>query len=234
MRMMILVNRIVGVGIGVGVGVLLGAVFRSREACAPDVCRHAVQNLIGNGGTEVGCVVHAQQLYKPASGLTTMFQLRRMRPPRSAGNFGITIAAQTRMCHGPQATRANHHEGPTVLIVEDERVSRRALTSLLAASGYQPQPCESAEEALEQVCHGKDPDIALIDIDLPGMNGLDLIARLESLRPGVMAVLMTAADGERIERFRREHSVHYLRKPLDFGRLLRLLEPNPIKPSLPC
>ena len=138
------------------------------------------------------------------------------------------------MNHGPEPARVNDQEGPTVLIVEDERVSRRALTSLLAASGYQPQPCESAEEALEQVRRGKDPDIALIDIDLPGMSGLDLIARLESLRPGVMAVLMTAADGERIERFRREHSVHYLRKPLDFGRLLRLLKPNPANGSLPC
>jgi hypothetical protein len=35
---------------------------------------------------------------------------------------------------------------------------------------------------------------------------------------------MTAAGGERVDRFRREHRVHYFRKPVDFSRLLGLLE----------
>jgi two-component system response regulator RegA len=120
----------------------------------------------------------------------------------------------------------DHRDGPTVLIVEDERVSRRALASLLDASGYQPQPCESAEEALQKV-QNVEPDYALVDIDLPGMSGLDLVSRLEQMRPHVVAILMTAYEGERVEQFRQSHPVHYMRKPLDFPRLLSILGQDP-------
>ena len=136
-------------------------------------------------------------------------------------------------CGGGSCT-ADHRDGPTVLIVEDERISLRALAFLLDASGYQPQPCQSAEEALAQVDHGSQPDFALVDIDLPGMNGLDLIQQLERLRPGTIAILMTAYEGERVNKFGQDHRVHYLRKPLDFPRLLGLLEARAGGKSLPC
>ena len=121
-----------------------------------------------------------------------------------------------------------------MLIVEDERVSRRALASLLEACGYRSQPCESAEEALGEVDRGGKAQFALVDVDLPGMNGLDLISRLERLRPGMVTILMTAAEGDRIERFRKDHHVFYLRKPLDFPRLLRLLEGGGRGSALAC
>jgi CheY-like chemotaxis protein len=127
------------------------------------------------------------------------------------------------MYHQVEATRDGDRDGPTVLIVEDENVSRRALASLLNVSGYQPQPCESAEQALQEVDRGSRADFALIDIDLPGMDGLELVSRLERLRPDLIPILMTAYEGDRLQRFCRDHPVYYLRKPLDFPHLLSLL-----------
>jgi CheY-like chemotaxis protein len=113
---------------------------------------------------------------------------------------------------------------PTVLIVEDERVSRRALSTLLASCGFRASAFESAEDALEAMRGHPMPDVVLVDVDLPGMSGLELVANLEKIWPDVKAVLITAAEGQRIDAFRREHGkVHYLRKPLDFPRLLRFL-----------
>ena len=112
---------------------------------------------------------------------------------------------------------------PTVLVVEDEGISRRALVSLLAASGYKAIAFGSAEEALQEAEERSIPRLALVDVDLPGMNGLDLIARLSQLRPDLYAVLITAVEGDRIKRFRATHTVGYLRKPLDVSRLLELL-----------
>ena len=131
-----------------------------------------------------------------------------------------------------ESTRDGDRDGPTVLIVEDERVSRRALASLLDRSGFQPHPHESAEEALRDIEQGCDADFALVDLDLPGMSGLDLISRLEQKKPGMVSILMTAASGERVDRFRREHRVYYMRKPVDFSRLLGLLESGPDAPNL--
>jgi two-component system response regulator FlrC len=116
------------------------------------------------------------------------------------------------------------HARPNVLIVEDERVSRRALTALMAASGYATEAAGSAEEALAAVrADAVHPDIALVDLDLPGMNGLELIGQLTRMEPSVFPVLITAANGDSLTHRLREQGVAYLRKPVDFGRLLSLL-----------
>jgi CheY-like chemotaxis protein len=115
---------------------------------------------------------------------------------------------------------------PNVLIVEDERISRRALAALMSASGYQTEATGSAEEALDAIHSGTHPDIALVDLDLPGMNGLDFIGRLTQLDPAVFPVLITAATGDRLKSLLANRRVAYLRKPLDFDRLLTLIDAN--------
>jgi CheY-like chemotaxis protein len=117
-----------------------------------------------------------------------------------------------------------HHRG-AVLIVEDERVSRRALASLLDASGYATEAVGSAEEALRLLKSGHVPRIALVDFELPGMNGLDLIKRMEQLDPTVFPILITAvaADALRGRLGGSGRRVAYLRKPVDFDRLLDLM-----------
>ena len=125
------------------------------------------------------------------------------------------------------------HLPADVLVVEDEHVSRKALTTLLASSGFHPKAFGSAEDALQQV-DDQSPAIALVDVDLPGMSGLDFVDKLEKLCPQVRAVLITAAAGERIDRFMQNHAVMYLRKPLNYPQLLqllRLLYPSDEKPA---
>ena len=110
---------------------------------------------------------------------------------------------------------------PTVLVVEDETISRKALTWLLAANGFRPLAFGSAEEALR--AGPDDARVALLDVDLPGMSGLELAKRLESRSPPLHVVLLTAVEGERIREFIREHEVGYVRKPVHFPHLLRML-----------
>ncbi len=121
------------------------------------------------------------------------------------------------------ATDGLTRQRPLVLLVEDERVSRRALAALLAASGYQTQAVASAEEALHVIDHGGHPRVALVDLNLPGMNGLDLIEQLERLEPGVFPVLITAQGSETLGDILRDRGVAYMQKPIDFDRLLVLM-----------
>ena len=110
-----------------------------------------------------------------------------------------------------------------VLIVEDERVSRRALACLLTEYGDPTQAYETAEELLEEVNRGTRAAAVLADVDLPGMSGMEMVSRLEKQNPGLCAVLITATEGEHIARFCKEHRCQYLRKPLNFRSLLETL-----------
>lgn len=112
----------------------------------------------------------------------------------------------------------------SVLIVEDEAVSRRALSALLILSGHRTRAVPTAEDALQVVANGEVPEFALVDLDLPGMNGMDLIRRLRRDHPDVIPVLITATSRERIERLRDENEVNYMRKPIDLVSLLNLID----------
>ena len=121
------------------------------------------------------------------------------------------------------AAKSHRPHRRNVLIVEDERISRRALAELMAASGYETEATGSAEEALEALEAGSHPDIALVDLDLPGMNGMEFISRLANLDPAVFPVLITAASGDKLSQALSQRGVAYLRKPLDFDRLLSII-----------
>jgi two-component system response regulator (stage 0 sporulation protein F) len=110
-----------------------------------------------------------------------------------------------------------------VLIVEDEPLARKALTLLLSSRGYHTRAVPSAEDALRCMSRAGVPKVALIDMDLPGMNGIELIKRLHALRSPVMPVLITAASRSVLQELRPTEPVAYFRKPLDVDRLMLLL-----------
>jgi DNA-binding NtrC family response regulator len=131
----------------------------------------------------------------------------------------------------PQDRDDGGHTNPaSVLIVEDERSSRTALSRLLAQSGYDNQAVASAEDALQLIRRSGVPRVALVDLNLPGMSGLDLIEKLSRIDPAVVIVLTTAAGGEPLMERVRDFGVEYLRKPLDFNRLLGLLGGTQMNP----
>ena len=114
-----------------------------------------------------------------------------------------------------------------VIIVEDEPVSRRALQSLVASHGFATRSYGTAEEALSAVAAEGVPNVVLVDFNLPGMNGIEFIRRCEQASATVMPVLITAASNDTLDEICSEHTVTCLRKPLDFPRLLTLLNDRP-------
>jgi CheY-like chemotaxis protein len=115
-------------------------------------------------------------------------------------------------------------EGSTILVVEDEVVTRRALVALLNASGYDAQGAGSAEEALELLDRRNLPQMALVDLDLPGMSGIDLIQKLDRALPDFHAFLLTAASEETIDEAQRRRPTECLRKPVNVAHLLSVLK----------
>ena len=86
-----------------------------------------------------------------------------------------------------------------VLVVEDDERSRRLLTDVLAWHGYEVEAAESGEEALRATAL-RPADAALLDIQLPGMDGFALLAALRSRGGRLPAIAVTASvmDSDRV------------------------------------
>src|SRR5688572_31247100 len=80
-----------------------------------------------------------------------------------------------------------------ILVVEDDRVLCLGLTSLLKGSGYTVAQASDGIEALERLAK-KRFDLLLLDVGLPRMNGLEVLAKLRLKEAPPRVVVMTADD----------------------------------------
>lgn len=112
-----------------------------------------------------------------------------------------------------------------ILVVDDNVDAAAMLTMLLEASGHQVLTEHDSRSALERAQHEK-PDICLLDIGLPRIDGNQLAHRLRS-QPGTEKSLLIAITGYGQENDRKQGHAsgfdHYLTKPVDTKKLLTLL-----------
>ena len=66
-----------------------------------------------------------------------------------------------------------------ILVVDDDAMSRKILTQLLTSAGYECDQSEDGGKALEMI-HAKQPSLLLLDFDMPGLNGAEVLKRLRS------------------------------------------------------
>jgi DNA-binding response OmpR family regulator len=122
-----------------------------------------------------------------------------------------------------------HEQAPLILCVDDDRSTLRSLSRILGRHGYRVLTYTTAERALQELSL-LDPDLLLLDVLMPGMNGLELIDELREYRQrSVPVVLLSGWDSdEAIQAGYGHGAACYLTKPcvpeilLDIvGRLVR-------------
>ena len=106
-----------------------------------------------------------------------------------------------------------------VLIVEDEKIQAESMSIYLDRQGYSSVFALSGEEGLRRAEEAS-PDVAIVDLRLPGMGGLDVLSRLREITPGSEVIMLTAHGtvGSAVEAMRRG-AFDYLSKPVDFDEL---------------
>ena len=106
-----------------------------------------------------------------------------------------------------------------ISIVDDDDSVRESLSGLIRSVGFRVMVFASAEEFLNSN-HFSDTDCLILDVRMPGMNGLDTIRSAVSQRPSLHALLMTGyADEEAVAEARDR--VPVIRKPIDLDELMR-------------
>jgi len=109
--------------------------------------------------------------------------------------------------------------GPTILLVDDEASLRQVLRARLTARGYSIQEASSGEEVLGTV-PGMQPDVIILDIGLPGIDGIEVTRRLrKSVQTPIIILSVHATESDKIEAL-DAGADDYLTKPCDLGELL--------------
>jgi CheY-like chemotaxis protein/anti-sigma regulatory factor (Ser/Thr protein kinase) len=110
-----------------------------------------------------------------------------------------------------------------VLVVDDDRTLRHAVTGLLQKSGFRAAEAADGPAAL-QYLGGRPVDLVLLDIGLPGMSGLDVLGRIMSLPAPPQVVMLTADDTpEALLQAVRGRAHRYVRKPVAPARIVEVV-----------
>jgi two-component system, cell cycle sensor histidine kinase and response regulator CckA len=122
-----------------------------------------------------------------------------------------------------EAQRDSTGTSALVALIEDDDDIREALESLLSHAGYRVLPYASAEHALRDMESGRHPDLILLDLMMPGMNGWQF--RVEQRkRPALSDIPVIALSADVSPYAAAIDANAYLKKPIDFDRLCTVIE----------
>ncbi|HEV8676094.1 MAG TPA: ATP-binding protein [Methylomirabilota bacterium] len=174
------------------------------------------------GGLGIGLTL-VKRLAELHGGTVTAVSPGPGRGTRVEVTFPLAPAAAARASARPAVT-PGAAPARRILIVEDNADARDALTALLSGDGHTVEVAGNAPEALERAGRFR-PDVALIDIGLPGMDGYDLARRLRALEGPPMHLVALTGYGQASDRQRTREAgfeVHLV-KPVDPEDLARVL-----------
>jgi DNA-binding NtrC family response regulator len=115
----------------------------------------------------------------------------------------------------------------TVLVVEDDAAMRRLLREALERAGHQVLEREDSRD-VPALADRESFDVVVLDKEIPGQNGLELLSRLRARLPMVPVILVTAFGGPAVaSEASRRGAFRYLEKPFRIGDLLDTLAALP-------
>jgi DNA-binding NtrC family response regulator len=104
---------------------------------------------------------------------------------------------------------------PCILVADDERNIRNNLALVLTSAGYMVETAKDGEEALE-LCKRSHPEIAFVDLQMPEVEGLEVLAHIRVLSPKTAVVIITAygSAANAVEAMKLG-AVDFVEKPFD-------------------
>lgn len=111
-----------------------------------------------------------------------------------------------------------------VLVIDDDEKICWAFEQFLTDEGHQPIIANNAEEGLRKL-QLETPDIILLDVRLPGMNGLEALKQIKALQPEAIVIVMTAYDNvETTIQAMQLHAFDFIPKPIDLDQVKAIIE----------
>jgi DNA-binding NtrC family response regulator len=111
-------------------------------------------------------------------------------------------------------------EAPNILLVDDEPGMLRYISTLLEVDDYKVQTASTGEEAVEKVQKGLRPDLILLDLVMPGINGLETLEQIRQIHPAAKVVMLSCVtDTRKVVQAIRLGAHDYITKPFQKAEL---------------
>lgn len=116
-------------------------------------------------------------------------------------------------------------EKAKILLVDDEPGMLRYIKTLLEVEDHQVATASTGEEALAMVEKGMSPDLVLLDLLMPGIDGLETLENLRKLRPGMKVVMLSCVnDTKKVVQAIRLGATDYITKPFQKAELDNVID----------
>lgn len=116
-------------------------------------------------------------------------------------------------------------DAANILLVDDEPGMLRYIRTLLEVDDHKVQTATTGEEALKHVEKGLNPDLVLLDLLMPGIDGLQTLEHLRQMKPGVKVVMLSCvSDTRKVVQAMRLGAHDYLTKPFQKAELDAVLD----------
>lgn len=181
---------------------------------------HAPVIILGGGATEVqenqARALRVTDFVRKGLSLDVLVEgvNRVVQHPTKAAADGRAAAVT-----GPAADT-----GETVLVVDDEQLVRDLLVQFLSLRGYRALGVKDASDALSMIEQAP-PDLVVLDLFLPGMNGVEMMRRLRQKEfAGAVIIITGSHDEEVLEEAWALHPQEVLTKPVDLEQMLSIIQ----------
>lgn len=110
-----------------------------------------------------------------------------------------------------------------ILVVDDNKYIRFALSTLLDKSGFKVTAVGDGEKALKEV-KLKKPDLVILDIRLPGMDGMQVLGEIKNIDGNIPVIMLTAhGNVKAAERAAKSGAYEFVNKPFDNEEIVELV-----------
>jgi len=117
------------------------------------------------------------------------------------------------------------HSPPTILVVEDNAIAREGLVTVLGREGYHVAPLTNGKQALNYLRRGKRPDLILLDMLLPELDGWKFLDELEQWsKPLNEPIIIMTGTILTPEWAAQRGCAGFLKKPIEVDRLLEVVK----------
>lgn len=115
-------------------------------------------------------------------------------------------------------------KGSTILVIDDNEDFRKLLAETITMWGFNAAEAVDGEQAMS-IIEQFSPDLVIVDLDMPNMNGLEFTKRVKEINPNFPVIMVTAfAKYYTSDEIESSHPDAFLQKPVHMDKLLEVIQ----------